>query len=127
MDQVRKNFEHNIEFAEARTHVDILSWKNESSFTLQQDFDFVSYAPLDGFDFIYIDGSHQAKDVLTDACLSWNLLASGGIMIFDDYQWHPSGFKDYQTPKPAIDAFLSCFEGRYNPIWSGYQVAIQKV
>jgi predicted O-methyltransferase YrrM len=37
------------------------------------------------FDFIYIDGSHQAPDVLLDAILGFELLKTGGIMAFDDY------------------------------------------
>ena len=36
-------------------------------------------------DLIYIDGSHLAKDVLSDAILSWKLLKPSGVMIFDDY------------------------------------------
>ena len=39
------------------------------------------------FDFIYIDGSHIAKDVLTDACMAWPLLMPKGLMVFDDYMW----------------------------------------
>ena len=41
------------------------------------------------FDFIYIDGSHLAKDVLTDACMAWPLLKNRGFMVFDDYLWKP--------------------------------------
>jgi len=33
------------------------------------------------YDFIYIDGSHRAKDVFIDAALSWELLKPGGILI----------------------------------------------
>ena len=39
------------------------------------------------FDFIYIDGSHEAPDVLFDAVLSFQLLRKGGIIAFDDYLW----------------------------------------
>jgi hypothetical protein len=39
------------------------------------------------FDVVYVDASHRALDVMVDACLSWNLLALGGIVIFDDYDW----------------------------------------
>jgi predicted O-methyltransferase YrrM len=37
------------------------------------------------FEFIYIDGSHQAPDVISDAILSFHLLKSGGVIAFDDY------------------------------------------
>ena len=36
------------------------------------------------FDFIYIDGSHNGEDILSDAIESYKLLNMGGIMIFDD-------------------------------------------
>ena len=36
------------------------------------------------FDFIYIDGSHNGEDILSDAIESYKLLNIGGIMIFDD-------------------------------------------
>jgi predicted O-methyltransferase YrrM len=41
------------------------------------------------FDFIYIDGSHVAPDVLLDAAMSFALLKPGGILAFDDYDWSP--------------------------------------
>ena len=62
------------------------------------------------FDFIYVDGSHQAPDVLTDAVLGFKLLRVGGVMGFDDYLWAESlpGGKDLlRCPKPAVDAFIN--------------------
>lgn len=77
------------------------------------------------FDFIYIDASHVAKDVLEDALLCWRLLKKDGIIIFDDYGW-----RNYHNPllRPdlAIDAFLLIFQGQYKLLHKGYQVAIQK-
>jgi SAM-dependent methyltransferase len=64
------------------------------------------------FDFIYIDGSHTAPDVLTDAVDAFRLLRVGGAMIFDDYVWcmEPHGKEDaLNMPKPAIDAFVNMF------------------
>ena len=37
------------------------------------------------FDLAYIDGSHLAADVYSDAVLTWPLIVRGGLMIFDDY------------------------------------------
>ena len=51
------------------------------------DNDLLSQAAADPevrFDVIYVDGNHEYKDVLHDGILSWNLLKSGGVMIFDD-------------------------------------------
>jgi predicted O-methyltransferase YrrM len=64
------------------------------------------------FDFIYIDGSHEAADVMVDAVLSFHLLRVGGVMCFDDYNWmgDPSRSPDLiGIPKLAIDSFLSIF------------------
>ena len=36
---------------------------------------------------IYIDGSHEYEDVKADCLSFWNLLADGGIMFGDDYDW----------------------------------------
>jgi len=58
------------------------------------------------FDFIYIDGSHVAADVLSDAVLAFRLLRSGGVMCFDDYLWKDGSPADpINCPKVAIDAF----------------------
>ncbi|CAM9607497.1 unnamed protein product [Ectocarpus sp. 12 AP-2014] len=37
------------------------------------------------FDVVYVDASHEMKDVLGDALLSFWLLKVGGVMIFDDF------------------------------------------
>lgn len=77
------------------------------------------------FHFIYIDGSHQAKDVLTDACMAWQLLAPGGIMVFDDYVWgNPRDV--LHRPKIAIDAFVNIFAEELQVIHSGYQLIIKR-
>jgi predicted O-methyltransferase YrrM len=65
------------------------------------------------FDLIYIDGSHQAPDVLTDAIMAFQLLRVGGLMVFDDYllQMEEVGYQNpLNMPKPAIDAFLNIFQ-----------------
>src|SRR5579864_5528568 len=59
----------------------------------------------DTYDFIYIDGSHLAPDVLLDAVLSWRLLKAGGIMIFDDFLWNLLP-RPEQQPGTAIRSFL---------------------
>jgi len=77
------------------------------------------------FDFIYIDGSHIAKDVLTDACMAWPLLKTGGVMVFDDYLWgNPRDV--LHRPKAAIDAFTTLFAEELEIIHVGYQAVIRK-
>src|SRR5262249_31505110 len=63
------------------------------------------------FDLIYVDGSHQCPDVLFDAVVSFKLLRTGGIMLFDDYLWseavRPDLTDSLRCPKPAIDSFVN--------------------
>ncbi len=62
------------------------------------------------FDFVYVDGSHQAPDVLCDAVLAFKLLKVGGVLAFDDYLWTnelTSAVEILRCPKPAIDAFVN--------------------
>lgn len=77
------------------------------------------------YDFIYIDGSHIAKDVLTDACMAWPLLKPAGLLVFDDYLWGDS--RDIlHRPKMAIDAFTNIFAEELDEVHVGYQLAVRK-
>lgn len=78
--------------------------------------------PLRAYHLIYIDGSHVASDVLTDAVLAWGLLAPNGMMVFDDYDF---GLKEFGT-RTAIDAFLVCFSKKYEVVHTSHQVIIRK-
>lgn len=78
------------------------------------------------FDIIYIDGSHTVLDVLLDTVLCWQLLARGGLMIFDDY-WlrHPDLGWTYR-PKLAIDAFVGAMSRDIVVADVGGQVFLRK-
>ena len=82
------------------------------------------------FDLIYVDGSHQAPDVLLDAVLSFQLLKVGGVLIFDDYVWamgEPGEQDYYQMPKPAIDAFVNVHQRKLKALqYPLYQVYFEK-
>jgi predicted O-methyltransferase YrrM len=69
------------------------------------------------FDFIYVDGNHLAREVLTDACLAWKLLDSKGVILFDDYL---GGME----VKQAVDAFIYAFKPKV--LFQNYQLAIIK-
>ena len=83
------------------------------------------------FDFIYIDGSHQAPDVLADAVLGFKLLRVGGLIVFDDYLWSetmPYGKDPLRCPKPAIDAFVNLNFRKLQIITAPlYQLYVQKL
>ena len=78
------------------------------------------------FDLAYVDGSHLCLDVLVDAALTWQLLPAGGLLVFDDYTWAILGDDPLLRPGPAIDAFLSVLDGRYERVFEGSQLAIRK-
>ena len=78
------------------------------------------------FDFIYVDGSHTAPDVMIDACMAFGLLKQGGIMLFDDYLWQDMPGLLHR-PKLAVDLFVTLFSEKSNLIMIGHQVAIQKL
>lgn len=82
------------------------------------------------FDLVYVDGSHQAPDVLTDATLAFQLLKVGGFLVFDDYLWTyggPGREDFYNMPKPAIDAFVNILRRKLRLIAAPpHQVYAQK-
>lgn len=81
------------------------------------------FVPLYGF--IYIDGSHVAKDVMTEACMAWPLLKPDGFMVFDDYMWGaPLGI--LHKPKLAIDYFVTLFGEELDIVHLGYQLIVRK-
>jgi len=73
------------------------------------------------FDFVYVDGSHAPDVALTDACLAWGLLRKGGVMLFDDYLY------PHEDTQVGIDAFLAGFRGKYDLLFSNYQLAVKKL
>jgi hypothetical protein len=83
------------------------------------------------FDFSYVDGSHQAPDVICDAILAFKLLRVGGVMAFDDYLWAenlPTGIDPIRCPKPAIDAFTNLYCRKVRILQAPlYQLYMQKV
>ena len=83
--------------------------------------------PLNSFDIVYIDGSHDENDVLEDAVLSWRLLKEGGLLIFDDYRWLSIYLgPNIAVPKVAIDAFYRSFESHLEVIHNSSQLILTK-
>ena len=80
-------------------------------------------------DFIYVDGSHFAKDVLSDAVFGFELLNIGGVMLFDDAVSWRYGEYIQDSPKVAVDAFIQCNWNRLRVLEmpGGYQTAIKRV
>jgi len=82
-------------------------------------------------DFVYVDGSHAAPDVLSDLVLGFGLLKVGGVLICDDYLWADERYDGGSLlgrPKLAIDAFTTIFADKIT--WaanvSNLQAILQK-
>ena len=78
------------------------------------------------FDIAYVDGSHRAADVYSDAVLTWPMVAANGVVIFDDYEFDQME-EEIERPKLGIDAFLKAIDGQYRLIHKDYQVVIEKI
>ncbi|PFH53627.1 glycosyltransferase family 8 protein [Amanita thiersii Skay4041] len=81
-----------------------------------------------GFDWIYIDGSHEADDTFLDGELAWRLARDGAIIIFDDYHWDKEPENNIHHPKRGIDGFLGLHNGQYDHLSHAddYQVVLKK-
>jgi predicted O-methyltransferase YrrM len=123
---LRARFESNVATIGSPAKVEI-----REGFSLPQLASLVAEGvPL--FDFISIDASHQAPDVLGDAVLGFQLLKPGGIMAFDDYLWSPMSpgtENPLLLPKAGIDAFTTLFSQKLRILANLplYQLYIQKI
>ena len=96
----------NINFEEVEnTYISRISSYRNVSFHKKTTIDFLKTAPIDYYDFIYVDASHDAVDVLIDAELSWMSLKVGGIIAFDDYEWGIDRQSNLRTPKRGVETF----------------------
>ncbi len=77
------------------------------------------------FDFIYIDGAHEARYVIEDAVLAFGLLNDGGFLLFDDYNFQFSD-RPRQNTSRAIDAFIDFYEDEVSLVDKGRQMLLQK-
>jgi predicted O-methyltransferase YrrM len=117
-DQNKQEYGNDIDFEDIEKifHKNIKSTKKEKQVKLYKEYSHFALSKLlldkkelESFDFIYIDASHDAIDVMTDGCLSWKLLKPEGILIFDDYIWDIF-HQDFFRPRLAIDSFLAIFK-----------------
>jgi predicted O-methyltransferase YrrM len=114
MAAVESRFHHNVALATARASkaVNIVTHKGFSDVCLAG---LVAAGQQESFDLVYVDGSHQAPDVLADAVLGFKLLKVSGVMIFDDYIWSGTIPRDpILCPKIAIDTFVNINSRKLN-------------
>jgi len=130
MSEVEKRFHHNTKVAVSKVEnsVQLVIHKGFSDLALSK---LIAEGKQGYFDFIYVDGSHQAPDVLCDALLSFRLLKNNGVIAFDDYLWQeqlPYGADPIRCPKPAIDAFTNIYCRKIRIISAPlFQLYVQKI
>lgn len=131
---IAKNGEYNL-----RQHLGDIIFYRESSGKVLID---LIKDNIFKFDFIYVDGDHNACGLLEDLILSWKLLKVGGIMLIDDYEmeavdpWHYISHKEFTQnnpklrfthPRIAIDAFLNIYRGQFDLVIDNYQIGVKKI
>lgn len=122
MKAVEERFDRNITIA-AHRHPNVKKYKGPSPTVLSG-----LLAKGASFDFVYVDGNHQAPNVLTDLVLAFHLCRVNGLIFCDDYLWHQH-LGLVETPKLAIDAFVTCFHFKLLilPDEKFYQLYLQKI
>ena len=130
MASVEKRFDLNIynALSAAEPNVKVYKRKGRSSDELIK---LLADGKKNYFDFVYIDGSHQAPDVLTDAILAFQLCRINGVIGFDDYAWVEKTNAQRNAlccPKMAIDAFSNIYFDKVEMIMGIplYQIYFQK-
>lgn len=123
-EKVYDTFMHNIRQTGKAQQVEVI--KNKSHLALAS----LISTLHEQIDFIYVDGSHQAPDVLSDLVFSFHLLKEGGLLICDDYLWRDglNAMDVLDAPKIAIDSFSNIYFKKLDAL-SGitlYQVAYVK-
>jgi predicted O-methyltransferase YrrM len=115
INQVEERFDSNLETVRNR----LTKYKGTS-------LEYFATCGPEKFDLIYIDGSHHCDDVIVDAVKGFELLAVGGVMIFDDYLWrfYP---RPLDNPAAAINTFLRLKRGSYRLLEVYWQLVLVKV
>lgn len=86
---------------------------------------FAAHRDEERFDFIYVDGSHFADDVVHDAFDAFAALKVGGVMIFDDYLWRY--YSDpLDNPASAVNALVRIKAGSCRILRAYQQVVLVK-
>ena len=95
-DKVEKAFDENL---------------SDYTFTKVKDDSVISMRKLlkedKSFDFIYIDGSHNGEDILSDAIEAFKILKKDGLIFFDDFLQYDKS-RDLQSYE-GIEKFLTLY------------------
>lgn len=107
--KVQNNFDHNTKLAISKSKfpIDFVKIRSEAKYALAS-----LIAERKTYDFCYIDGSHAAHEVLSDAVMVFHLMQKRSTIVFDDYLWNEVSLRKRDitlSPKLAVDAFSAVF------------------
>lgn len=71
------------------------------------------------YDIVYVDGSHEFANCLTDCILGWPLTKD--LMVWDDYC---NG--TFMGIRRSVQHFLSIIPNEYDIVFDNYQLGIRK-
>jgi predicted O-methyltransferase YrrM len=108
------NFDYNISKCKNTDRITIHKTTSDVFFENNED--------GDTYNLIYIDGCHEPDYIQRDMENSFRFLEKDGIMWMDDYGGGNDG-----SIKKTMDDFLVKYEGQYELIHTGYQLAIKKL
>ncbi|QLB14269.1 methyltransferase [Mannheimia granulomatis] len=117
MGQVEQNFVHNIKLT--IEHYPTATVHKKRGYSHSRMIDLLANGYEGYFDYVYIDGSHEAPDVLFDALLAHRLVRQGGVISFDDYLWSPDNEgeqRHYMLVKPAVDHYVNTYQQKLHVI-----------
>jgi predicted O-methyltransferase YrrM len=76
------------------------------------------------FDFIYIDGSHNGEDILSDAIEAFKILNKGGFIFFDDFLQYEKNRKIQSYV--GIEKFLELYSNDLQIVFFQNNLAVKK-
>jgi predicted O-methyltransferase YrrM len=125
MKRVEARFDRNISIAMRRhSKVSVEKCKGQSAFLMSR---LLADGASGSYDLVYVDGSHRAPYVLTDLVLAFQLCRVDGLIFCDDYLWQQQR-ELAETPKLAVDAFVTCFHQKVRVIPERlYQLYLHKI
>ena len=77
------------------------------------------------FDFIYVDGSHNGEDILSDAIEAFKILKKGGLIFFDDFLQYELNRKIQSYV--GIEKFLELYSSDLQIVFFQNNLVVKKI
>lgn len=106
MPQVEARFDRNI--AMARSAFPEVGVRKLKGYSLAELSRLIAGGECDSFDFVYIDGNHEAAAAMGDLLLGYHLCRPGGVVVCDDYLLEWGRAEPKSLAKMGIDAVVNC-------------------